>query len=129
MRFDQDVEALVLDPSYRGTDVEQAARRLPCPVEWHPGFRLGVDGMRRYPDFRGPEYVELGAEIALDGHLDPWLIGRAARTNRHDPQALKKVWHYVAHYGAPQPPVDAGAAADIAAVAVNGRTAAPGSPS
>jgi hypothetical protein len=123
VRFDRDVEALVLDPSYRGTDVEQAARRLPCPVEWHPGFRLGVDRMRRHPDFRGPEYVELGAEIARDGHLDPWLIGRAARTNRYDPQALKKVWHYVAHYGAPQQPADA------AADAVSETTAAPGSPS
>ena len=37
-RLDRGVEALVLDPSYRGTGVEAAARRLPCQLEWHPGF-------------------------------------------------------------------------------------------
>lgn len=31
VRPDGDVEALVLDPCYRGTAVEAAARRLPCP--------------------------------------------------------------------------------------------------
>ncbi|MEU3460515.1 DUF3626 domain-containing protein [Streptomyces sp. NPDC006733] len=101
VRLDRDVEALVLDPSYRGTDVEAAAARLPCPVEWHGGFRLGVDELRRYPDFRGREYVELGVAVALDGRLDPRVIGEAVRTGRHDPQALKKVWHYLARFGAP----------------------------
>lgn len=43
VQLDRDVEALVLDPSYRGTAIEVAARRLPCPVEWHHGFRLDVD--------------------------------------------------------------------------------------
>ncbi|MFC7511675.1 DUF3626 domain-containing protein [Streptomyces thermocarboxydus] len=49
VRLDRDVEALVLDPCYRGTAVEDAARRLPCPVEWHPGFRLTVEELRRHP--------------------------------------------------------------------------------
>ncbi|MFF1869392.1 DUF3626 domain-containing protein [Streptomyces sp. CB03911] len=95
------VEALVLDPAYRGTDVEAAARRLPCPVEWHPGFRLTVEELRRHPDYRGPEYVDLGAEIAVDGRLDPLILGAAAGTGRYDPQALKKVWHHLARFGAP----------------------------
>ncbi|WP_435831101.1 DUF3626 domain-containing protein [Polymorphospora rubra] len=106
VRLDRDVEALVLDPSFRGTDVEAAARRLPCPVEWHPGFRLSVARMRRFPDYRGPRYVDLGARIAVDGHLDPRIIGVAARTGDHDPQALKRVWHYVARFGARRYPVD-----------------------
>jgi Protein of unknown function (DUF3626) len=33
-----DVEALVLDPCYQASAVEEAASRLGCPVEWHGGF-------------------------------------------------------------------------------------------
>ncbi|MER7669715.1 DUF3626 domain-containing protein [Kitasatospora sp. NPDC096128] len=98
----RDVEALVLDPSYRDTPVEAAARRLPCPLEWHPGFRLTVQELRRHPDYRGQEFVDLGARIAEDGTLDPRVIGAAAATGHHDPQALKKVWHYLARFGAPE---------------------------
>ncbi len=101
VRLDRHVEALVLDPSYRGTAVEAQARRLPCPVEWHGGFRLTVEELRRHPDFRGAEYVELGAATAVDGRLDPRIIGDAVRTGRYDPQDLKKVWHCLARFGAP----------------------------
>ncbi|WP_224279832.1 DUF3626 domain-containing protein [Streptomyces sp. LS1784] len=98
--LDRDVEALVLDPSFRGTAVEAAARRLPCPLEWHPGLRLTVEELGRHPDYRGQEYVDLGAEIAVDGYLDPRIVGDAARTGLHDQQALKKVWHCLARFGA-----------------------------
>lgn len=101
VRLDRDIEALVLDPSYRRTAVESAAQRLPCPIEWHAGFRLTPEELRRHPDYRGPEYVELGAEIAVDGQLDPRIIGDAARTGRYDPQALKAVWHCLARFGSP----------------------------
>jgi hypothetical protein len=101
VRLDRDVEALVLDPSYRGTVVEDAARRLPCPVEWHDGFRLTVQHLRRHPDYRGQEYVDLGAEIAVDGCLDPRIVGDAARFGRYEQQALKKVWHCLARFGSP----------------------------
>ncbi|MET8625257.1 DUF3626 domain-containing protein [Kitasatospora sp. NPDC004669] len=101
VRTAHDVEALVLDPCYRGTAVEEAARRLPCPLEWHAGFRLTAQELHRHPTFRGPEFVDLGAEIAVDGALDPAVIGAAAATGRHDPQAVKKVWHYLARFGAP----------------------------
>lgn len=93
---------LVLDPSHRGTAVEEAARRLPCPLEWHAGFRLPVAELRRHPDYRGPEFVALGAEIAVDGLLTPRILGEAARTASHDPQSLKRVWHCLARFGAPQ---------------------------
>ena len=99
--LDRDVEALVLDPSHRGTAVEQAAGRLPCPVRWHPGFRLAVAELRRHPDYRGPRYVEVGAAIAVDGWLTPRVIGDAAAAGRHDPQDLKRVWHLLARFGAP----------------------------
>ncbi|MFC4036776.1 DUF3626 domain-containing protein [Streptomyces polygonati] len=99
VRLDRDVEALVLDPSHRGTAVEAAARLLPCPIEWHGGFRLTVEELSRHPDYRGAEYVELGAAIAEDGLLDPRVLGVAAGTGRYDQQGLKKVWHCVARYG------------------------------
>lgn len=97
----RDVEALVLDACYRGTPVEAAARRLPCPVEWHPGYRLTVAGLYRHADYRGPEYADLGARIAEDGLIDPRIIGDAARTGRYELQDLKMVWHTLARFGAP----------------------------
>lgn len=95
----RDVEALVLDPCYRGTEVEALARALPCAVEWHAGFRLHVDVLARHPEYRGPEPVALGRAIARDGWLTPAVIGDAARTGEHDSQRLKKVWHHVARFG------------------------------
>jgi Protein of unknown function (DUF3626) len=99
VRLDRDVAELVLDPSHRDTDVEDDARRLPVPVRWHTGFRLGVEELRRHPDYRGPAYVALGERLAVDGVLTPRLLGDAARTGRYDPQDLKRVWHYLARFG------------------------------
>ncbi|WP_189822012.1 DUF3626 domain-containing protein [Streptomyces finlayi] len=99
VRLAQDVEALVLDPCYRGTSVESAARRLGCAVEWHPGYQLDVEELRRHADYRGPEYVELGASLAVDGVLHAGLIGDALRSGRHAEQDLKKVWHCLARFG------------------------------
>ncbi|MFG2923772.1 DUF3626 domain-containing protein [Streptomyces sp. NPDC048305] len=95
----RDAEALVLDPCYRGTEVESAALRLGCPVEWHPGFRLDVEELRHHHAYRGQEYVDLAGRIAVDRVLDPRIVGAAARTGIHDPQAVKKVWHYLARFG------------------------------
>ncbi|SEL47531.1 DUF3626 domain-containing protein [Streptacidiphilus jiangxiensis] len=100
--LERDVEALVLDPCFRDTEVEARARLLPVPLEWHGGFRLTVAELRRHPDYRGPRFVELGARIAEAGVLDPRVVGDAVRAGADDPQALKKVWHYLAHFGAPQ---------------------------
>ncbi|WP_326589356.1 DUF3626 domain-containing protein [Streptomyces sp. NBC_01294] len=97
--LERDVAALVLDPSYRDTEVEAAAAELPCPTEWHPGYRLTVTELRRHPEYRGQEYVDLGAEIAEAGLLTPRILGEAARTGRYDEQALKRVWHYLARFG------------------------------
>lgn len=98
----RDAEALVLDASYRGTPVETAARRLPCPVAWHPGYRLTVTELRRHADYRGEEYADLGARIAERGVVDPRVIGDAARTGRYELQDLKMVWHTLARFGAPE---------------------------
>ena len=70
-------------------------------MEWHGGFTLGAAELARHPDYRGPRYVRLGLRIAAGGRLDPRIIGDAARTGRYDVQDLKRVWHYVARFGAP----------------------------
>ncbi|MER5428237.1 DUF3626 domain-containing protein [Streptomyces sp. NPDC002588] len=98
----RDVEALVLDASYRGTPVETAARALPCPVHWHPGYRLTVAELYRHAAYRGREYADLGARIAEDGVVDPRMIGDAARGGRYALQDLKMVWHTLARFGAPE---------------------------
>lgn len=98
----RDAEALVLDPCFRGTAVEEIARRLPCPVEWHPGFVLSVDAVRRYPDFKTPEAVALAERIAGPGGvLDARILGETALTGQDDPQTVKYVWHYIARFGVP----------------------------
>jgi hypothetical protein len=99
LRVPDDVEAIVLDPSHRGTAVEETAARLGCPVRWHGGFRLEPAELARRVDYRGPEPVALGLTIAGDGVLDPALLGAAAREGGHDPQVLKKVWHLLARFG------------------------------
>lgn len=97
----RDVEAVVLDPSYRATDVEARATTLPTAVEWHEGRRLPVDELRRHPHFRGAHIVEVGAEIAEHGWLDARTVGLAVAAGHHDPQHLKKVWHHVCRFGTP----------------------------
>jgi hypothetical protein len=94
-----DVEALVLDPCYAGTEVEAAAGRLGCPVEWHGGFRVTTGDLRSNASYRTREFAQLGVSLARNGQLDPALIGDASRSGRYDEQALKRVWHYVARFG------------------------------
>ncbi|MBC7277757.1 DUF3626 domain-containing protein [Nocardioides sp.] len=91
----RDVEAVVLDPCFRGTKVESAASELDCAVEWHPGFRVATDGLD--PGYRGQEYVDLAR--SLGDVLTPDLLGAAARSGDHDPQSVKRVWHYLARFG------------------------------
>lgn len=101
VRLDTDVEALVLDPCFQGTEVEDRAHTLAVPVEWHEGRRLTTDVLDRHPDFRGPRIVDVGRRIAAAGVLDAAVIGRAALRRDEDPQDLKKVWHCVAALGTP----------------------------
>jgi len=90
----RDVEAVVLDPCFRDTAVEAAAR-LSCAVERHPGFRLPTVALD--PGYRGQEYVDLAR--SLGDVLTPDLLGEAARSGAHDLQSVKQVWHYLARYG------------------------------
>ena len=95
VRMDSDVEAIVLDPCFRGTAVEGEALSTGCAVEWHPGFR--VASARLDPTYRGAEFVELAQSLGEE--LTPAVIGSAARSGRHDLQSLKRVWHLLARFG------------------------------
>lgn len=101
VQLDRDVEALVLDPGNRGTDVEADARALGLPVQWHPGFSTTVATISQHPGYRGPHIVEAAARIAVDGLLTPQVIGNAALAGRENEQTLKRIWHYTARVGGP----------------------------
>lgn len=93
--FADDVSAVVLDPCFRGTRTHRLAERLSA-VEFHPGFRASTATLD--PAYRGSAYVRLARELGAD--VTPDVIGAAARAGRHDPQALKRVWHLLARFGA-----------------------------
>ena len=99
LRIPDDVEALVLDPCYRGTTIETLAARLGCAVEWHAGFALEAAAWHHLGAYRGEHIAALGRVLAGGGLLTPLQIGAAARTGRYDPQHLKQVWHCLARYG------------------------------
>ncbi|WP_245886550.1 DUF3626 domain-containing protein [Kineococcus xinjiangensis] len=99
--FARDVEALVLDPCFRGTDVEADAHLLGVPVQWHPGFRARVAEVAAHPEYRGADVVAAAARVARGGVLDARIIGEAVRSGRFDAQVLKRVWHCTARFGSP----------------------------
>lgn len=94
-----DVEALVLDPIYKGTEVEKCAEKLQCDIHWHKGFKLSIAEFERHADYRGAEYVELAKLIEVEGYVNPSLVGMALGLGTYEPQDLKKVWHYLARFG------------------------------
>jgi hypothetical protein len=93
VRFDTDVEALVLDPCFADTAVETTARTLGCPIEFHPGFLATSDSVDA--TYRGPDIAQLAHSLGPD--LTPAVIGGAARS--HPPQSIKYLWHCLAHFG------------------------------
>ncbi|MBC7631371.1 MAG: DUF3626 domain-containing protein [Flavobacterium sp.] len=95
LRFDTDVEAIVLDPCFIRTEVEDAALMLGCPVEFHPGFRASPDDFE--PEYRGPHIIELARSLGDD--LNPEVVGMAARSGQHPAQHVKQVWHCLARFG------------------------------
>lgn len=95
VRFETDVEAVVLDPCYADTDVMAAAERLGCRIELHSGFRASPDAFD--PAYRGGDIVELARSLGVE--LTPRVLGEATRSGQHDPQAIKRVWHCLARFG------------------------------
>lgn len=99
INIERDVEALVLDPVYLGTNIEQQARALPCTLDWHAGFKLPIVVFEQHVDYRGKPIVELAKNLAQQGIITPDLIGYRLKTAQDDPQDLKKVWHYLVRFG------------------------------
>ncbi|MGV9767395.1 DUF3626 domain-containing protein [Micromonospora tulbaghiae] len=117
----RDVEALVVDPSFRGTDVGRhlagIAGRHGLALRFHPGFVLPVDGVDA--EFRGPDIPPLAARVAAEfaGPGEPLhaaLVGRAAASVVREPQRwadrgpaaltlqqLKQLWHVLVRFGVP----------------------------
>ncbi|WP_121257133.1 DUF3626 domain-containing protein [Nocardioides ferulae] len=95
VRFETDVDAVVLDPCFAGTPVEEAARLLGCAVEMHPGFRVASDAIDSA--YRGEEVGALARSLGTE--LTPRVVGDAARSGQHDPQDVKRVWHCLARFG------------------------------
>jgi Protein of unknown function (DUF3626) len=100
-----DVEAVVADPSFRGTAVGAALASLAPALRWSPGFQLAP---AEFPaDLRGPEVPPLAAEVAAAYDrpvLDAEVIGRAARQAAADPhrlQLIKYLWHILVLRGRP----------------------------
>lgn len=97
-----DVEAAVLDPSYRNTEIEAAADKLGCPIEWHPGFWVNESQIIGFSEYRGSDEADMAAFLSENGVLTPRQIGRARKARRADPQLLKRVWHCLAKFGSPR---------------------------
>lgn len=95
VNFPDDVEAIVLDPCHAEGAVAEAASRLGCAVEYHPGFSVRTADLRA--DFRGDTAVDLAR--SLGSSLTPADVAAAARRGAHDPQTVKYVWHQLARFG------------------------------
>lgn len=101
LEVERSVDAIVLDPSHRGTEVEGAAHMLGCPVEWHHGFRMTVAQLSDCASYRGEEAADLAALLFEDDILTPAILGAARRAKRADPKTFKHLWHCLARFGSP----------------------------
>ncbi|QFT71505.1 DUF3626 domain-containing protein [Ruegeria sp. THAF33] len=95
----EDVEAAVFDSSYRDTEIETAATKLGCPIQWHSGFRMCANRISECVSFRGQDAADMAASLVENGVLTPRQIGLARKSYGADQQLLKRVWHCVAKFG------------------------------
>ncbi|AZQ11641.1 DUF3626 domain-containing protein [Shewanella khirikhana] len=109
-----DIDALVADPSFRGTEIEPLlnalASRYDINLMWHRGLSLAVEDV--VSDFRGPSMPTLARRVAIDGQINAYAIGVAAREVSRFPtrwrdrghqadvlSELKWLWHLLVRYG------------------------------
>lgn len=95
LSIEEDVDAVVLDPSYRNTAIEKSALRLGCNVEWHDGFRLQLGRLLADEAFRPKPALEAITGLKINTPLD---LGKA-RDKSLDYQTAKWVWHCIARFG------------------------------
>jgi len=99
LSLSRDVERLSLDPAFRGSEIEEQARRLPVKLDWHPGFKLSTEGIESLNFYRGEEVVALGLQLAQDAYLDPSLLRHTGLQSEEQVQTMKKLWHLIARFG------------------------------
>lgn len=121
--LEHDVESLVIDPSFVGTEVGDVlaalASRHHLPLTSHCGFVLDVPFIDVPDDFRGAHIRVLAERLArLEGRsplrIDAAGLGRAAQSLHESPekwadlgtpdevaQRLKQLWHVIVRFGAP----------------------------
>lgn len=112
----EDVEVLVADPSFKGTDVgrvlEEICLKYAIDLYWHIGFVLAVDEVPM--DFRGSKMPSLARRIARNHCIDANIIGSAVVDLKRNPlswsdrgtyeevlQELKLLWHVLVRFGKP----------------------------
>ncbi|MCE9685601.1 DUF3626 domain-containing protein [Shewanella sp. AS16] len=112
----EDVDYLVADPAFEGTETGELLQRLAAEYEmdlcWHGGFRLHLAQIPS--DFRGPAMPSLARRVAMDDYLDARALGLAAQALQRNPQLwrdrgsrelvaqeLKLLWHVLVKYGEP----------------------------
>jgi hypothetical protein len=121
VRLHRDVEGLVADPSFRGTQVgsqlDALAQRHHLELRWNDGFELAATDVPA--EFRGPAIPRLAERVAAEfgdgsGRLNAEIIGRAAQSVVTEPnrwvawgdaaealQQIKRLWHVLVNFGAP----------------------------
>lgn len=103
VKVPDDVEALVVDPSFADHAVVENAGRCGLVVETHPGYVAEVAEIAAHPEYRGQDVVDLAQRIAEDlansMQLRPIHVARARRVWDLDGQQSKKVWHCLARFG------------------------------
>jgi hypothetical protein len=76
VRMYEDVERLVADPVYRGTQtgdlLQEICRRYEIALYWHPGFMLPVDLVPEH--FRGYATKSLATRIAGEAPESPCRV-------------------------------------------------------
>ncbi|REK76697.1 DUF3626 domain-containing protein [Paenibacillus paeoniae] len=114
----EDVEALVADPSFKGTKIgfwlERLCQLYAIKLYWHGGFSLAVADVPS--DFRGPTMPSLAERIAVNGTINAYAIGAAAAdvvrnsvawshrgSAKEVLQELKLLWHVLVRYGSTLP--------------------------
>lgn len=115
-----DVQAIVIDPSFAGTEVgdrlHALAQRFGVALRTHPGFVLAPTEVPA--DFRGPRMIPIAARIDARfggrGRIAAATLGRAAASLRREPdtwsdfgtpaetwQLIKQLWHVLVRFGRP----------------------------
>jgi hypothetical protein len=99
VRVPDDVEAVVVDPSFEDPEVLELAERHGVRVERHPGYRATVGEIEAHRHYRGQDVAAMAAVVAGGETLTPASIGRARAAGVLDPHHLKQLWHCLARYG------------------------------